>query len=122
MAEGKKIASAAAAAGVSERSAYVWKAGLLPSDTKQPQSWRTRADPFAAVWESRAIARGGLGESARGGDSPTTTTSENNDEHLVASQTRTEPACFNYSRVVRSRITLGAGVAIVLRVSPESVV
>ena len=34
MAEGKTIASAAAAAGMSERSAYTWKQGALPSETQ----------------------------------------------------------------------------------------
>jgi hypothetical protein len=52
MSKGKTIASAAAIAGMSERSAYTWKEGALPSDTKDPRTWRTRADPFAAVWES----------------------------------------------------------------------
>jgi hypothetical protein len=55
MAEGKTIAAAAAAAGISERSAYAWKAGALPSETKKPRSWRTRADPFAATWQSEVV-------------------------------------------------------------------
>jgi hypothetical protein len=55
MAEGKTIASAAAAAGMSERSAYVWKDGALPSERKEPRSWRTRPDPFAAVWDSEVV-------------------------------------------------------------------
>jgi hypothetical protein len=51
MAEGKTIASAAAAAGISERSAYTWKQGALPRDTKTPRAWRTRPDPLVGVWE-----------------------------------------------------------------------
>ncbi len=49
MAEGKTIAAAAAAAGMSERSGRAWKAGPLPSGTKEPRGWRTRADPFSAI-------------------------------------------------------------------------
>jgi hypothetical protein len=55
MAEGKTIAAAAAAAGMSERSAYAWKQGALPSETKGPRTWRTRPDPFASVWESEVL-------------------------------------------------------------------
>jgi len=55
MSEGKTIATAAAAAGMSERSAYAWKAGALPSETREPRSWRTRPDPFDAVWESEVV-------------------------------------------------------------------
>ncbi len=52
MSEGKTIASAAAAAGLCERSAYTWKQGALPSESKEPRAWRTRTDPFAGVWDS----------------------------------------------------------------------
>jgi hypothetical protein len=55
MTEGKTIASAAAAAGMSERSAYAWKQGSLPSETKEPRPWRTRPDPFEAVWEGDVV-------------------------------------------------------------------
>jgi hypothetical protein len=55
MAEGKTMLTAAAAAGMSERSAYVWKDGSLPSDRKGPRSWRTRPDPFEAVWETEIV-------------------------------------------------------------------
>ena len=55
MAEGKTIASGAAAAGISERSAYSWKQGALPSDTRTPRAWRTRPDPFAAIWQSDIV-------------------------------------------------------------------
>jgi hypothetical protein len=55
MAEEKTIATAAAAAGMSERSAHTWKQGPLPSETKQRRSWRTRPDPFASVWDSEVV-------------------------------------------------------------------
>lgn len=55
VAEGKTIATAAAAAGMSERSAYAWKHGALPSDTKSPRTWRTRADPFDEVWDTELV-------------------------------------------------------------------
>jgi hypothetical protein len=55
MAEGKTIASGAAAAGMSERSAHAWKQGALPSETKTPREWRTRTDPFAAIWQSEVV-------------------------------------------------------------------
>lgn len=50
--EGKTQAAAAAAAGMSVRTAGVWEHGPLPSGAKQRRSWRTRSDPFAAVWAS----------------------------------------------------------------------
>jgi len=55
MTEGKTIEAAAAAAGMSERSAYTWKAGPLPSETKQERAWRTRKDPFEAVWDAEVV-------------------------------------------------------------------
>jgi hypothetical protein len=55
MKEGKTSATAAAAAAMSERTAYTWKAGALPSETKGERSWRTRPDPFVAVWESEVM-------------------------------------------------------------------
>jgi len=42
---------AAAAAGLSTRTARRWESGLLPSQKKQERTWRTRADPFAEVWD-----------------------------------------------------------------------
>ncbi|WP_437732695.1 IS21 family transposase [Sorangium sp. So ce1335] len=48
--EGKTLETAAAAAGMSERTARTWQRGPLPSETKQPRTWRTRPDPFAEVW------------------------------------------------------------------------
>ena len=46
----QKQEAAAAAAGMSVRSARKWQAGALPSETKQPRWWRTRPDPFVEVW------------------------------------------------------------------------
>ena len=57
---GKALAVAAAAAGMSERTARVWQTGPLPSQKTSPRRWRTRPDPFAGVWateiEPRLIA------------------------------------------------------------------
>ena len=50
--EGKTQEAAAAAAGMSVRTAREWERGALPSETKPPRSWRTRSDPFEDVWES----------------------------------------------------------------------
>ena len=49
--EGKTQQAAAAAAGMSERSARTWEEGPLPCETKKPRTWRTRVDPFVEVWE-----------------------------------------------------------------------
>src|SRR5690242_13740972 len=43
--------AAAAAAGMSVRSARKWEEGPMPSETKGPRTWRTRRDPFAGIWE-----------------------------------------------------------------------
>ena len=50
--EEKTQAAAAAAAGMSVRTARSWEHGPLPSETQRPRSWRTRRDPFDAVWAS----------------------------------------------------------------------
>ncbi len=56
VAEGKTVEAAAAAAGMSERSAYTWKkTGALPSTAKKPRTWRTRKDPFEAVWTTEVV-------------------------------------------------------------------
>lgn len=55
MAQGKIVEAAAAAAGMSARSAHTWKEGALPSQTKRQRHWRTRVDVFADVWESEVI-------------------------------------------------------------------
>ena len=49
--EGKRQETAAAMAGMSQRSARKWQCGPLPSETKQERWWRTRPDPFDGVWE-----------------------------------------------------------------------
>jgi hypothetical protein len=53
--EGKKQETAAAAAGMSTRSARKWQRGSLPSETKKPRSWRTREDPFSRIWEREIV-------------------------------------------------------------------
>lgn len=52
MKQGKNQEAAAAAAGMSVRSARNWQTGPLPSQTKKKRSWRTREDPFKEVWET----------------------------------------------------------------------
>ena len=53
--DGKTQQAAAAAAGMSVRSARTWESGVLPSGSKQPRTWRTRRDPFEAVWELEVV-------------------------------------------------------------------
>jgi len=53
--QGKRQMAAAAAAGMSERSARTWKEGPLPSATKERRDWRTRLDPFVGVWEAELV-------------------------------------------------------------------
>ncbi len=49
--QGKPLFLAAAKAGMSEPTARKWRAlGTLPSQVKGERDWRTRADPFEAVW------------------------------------------------------------------------
>lgn len=55
MSEGKTIATAAASADMSERSGATWKQGPLPSETREARTWRTRPDPFNAVWETEMV-------------------------------------------------------------------
>jgi len=52
---GKTQEAAAAAAGMSTRSARTWQYGLEPSAAKPPRHWRTRADPFAEVWDHELV-------------------------------------------------------------------
>lgn len=48
--------TAAAIAGMSERTARTWeKKDVLPSQTKKPRTWRTRQDPFSPVWEKDVV-------------------------------------------------------------------
>jgi len=53
--DGKTQQTAAAAAGMSERSARKWQRGPFPSRTRVPRSWRTRPDPFAEVWDAELV-------------------------------------------------------------------
>ena len=53
--DGKSQEAAAAAADMSVRSARKWQRGALPSTTKEERTWRTRADPFAGVWEQDIV-------------------------------------------------------------------
>ena len=53
--EGKTQEAAAAAAGMIVRSARRWQEGPVPSARRQPRDWRTRPDPFAAVWEAEIV-------------------------------------------------------------------
>jgi hypothetical protein len=55
MEDGRNQEAAAAAAGMSARSARRWAKGVLPSQAKVPRSWRTRTDPLAEVWGSDVI-------------------------------------------------------------------
>src|SRR5436190_23490671 len=48
--DGKTQEVAAAASGMSLRTARECETGPIPSATKRPRDWRTRPDPFAAVW------------------------------------------------------------------------
>lgn len=52
MSAGKPLFTAAAKAGMSERTARRWKKrGKSPSVTKEPREYRTRKDPFENVWD-----------------------------------------------------------------------
>jgi hypothetical protein len=48
--EGKTQEAAAAAAGMSVRSARKWESGPLPSQVPGQRQWRTHADAFTEVW------------------------------------------------------------------------
>jgi hypothetical protein len=53
--EGKRQEAAAAAAGMSVRSARQWQAGPYPAQAHRPHGWRTRRDPFAEVFDSEIV-------------------------------------------------------------------
>lgn len=53
--EGKTLEAAAAAAGMSERTARKWQVGPLPSQARPTRDWRTRPDPFAEVWQTDVV-------------------------------------------------------------------
>ena len=55
MSDGETQVTAAAIAGMSERTARKWQSGPLPSTTRQPRRWRTRRDPFEGVWEGEVV-------------------------------------------------------------------
>jgi len=55
MEQGKTQEAAAAAAGMSVRSARKWSEGEMPSASNKPRTWRTREDPLAKVWESEVV-------------------------------------------------------------------
>jgi transposase InsO family protein len=50
--DGKTQAAAAAVSDMSLRTAREWETGPVPSATTRPRDWRTRPDPFAAVWST----------------------------------------------------------------------
>lgn len=50
--EGEPLSRAALKAGMNEKTARRYRsAGKLPSELQSPHTWRTRADPFAEVWD-----------------------------------------------------------------------
>ena len=53
--ENKMQETAAAAAGMSERTARKWKKGPLPSQSRAERDWRTRPDAFTEVWDSEVV-------------------------------------------------------------------
>lgn len=55
IADGHQQQAAAAAAGMSERSARNWQHGVLPSETKAPRLWRTRPDPLEGVFDKIVV-------------------------------------------------------------------
>jgi hypothetical protein len=55
--DGNTVRAAAAAAGMSERTARRWQERPLPSMTKTARTWRTREDPFEDVWATDVVPR-----------------------------------------------------------------
>jgi len=53
--KGKTQVTAAAKAGISERSGRRTEKGELQPGRKRKRHWRTRADPFADVWECEIV-------------------------------------------------------------------
>jgi hypothetical protein len=53
--KGKSQESAAAAAGMSVRTARKWESGSFPSGPRAPRSWRTRPDSFEGVWDEEIV-------------------------------------------------------------------
>jgi hypothetical protein len=56
MKDGMSQEAAAAAVGMSVRTARKWQRGPLPGDWRKERHWRTRQDPFDGVWESEVVA------------------------------------------------------------------
>jgi len=50
--KGMPLGTAALRSGMSESTAREYRSGVLPSQRKKPRTYRTRRDPFAAVWPS----------------------------------------------------------------------
>lgn len=46
---------AALAVGMDRKTARKWEAGHLPSEPREPRTWRTRADPLDEVWASVVV-------------------------------------------------------------------
>lgn len=53
--DGKSQATAAAMAGMGERTARRWSSGPLPSEVAGDRHWRTREDPLAGIWEETVV-------------------------------------------------------------------
>lgn len=53
--EGETQESAAAAAGISERSARPVEKRLVPISRRKPHTWRTREDPFVEVCDAEML-------------------------------------------------------------------
>jgi len=52
---GKSEEEASARMGMTAKTARKWEAGPLPSQVKKPHDWRTRTDPFEAVWSEYVL-------------------------------------------------------------------
>ncbi len=88
--EGKTQEAAAAAAGMSVRSARKWEHGLSPSQRGKPHTWRTRGDPFAEVFDAEVATL--LAADRKGVLEATTILAELNRRHpgrFAAGQVRT---------------------------------
>ena len=77
--EEKSQEAAAAAAGMSVRSARQWQRGALPSESKPPRHWRTRKDPFVEAWDREVVP---LLEADKDGELQATTILEFLDERF----------------------------------------
>ncbi|MBI5516893.1 MAG: IS21 family transposase [Deltaproteobacteria bacterium] len=55
MSDGETQEAAAAAAGMSVRSARKWQKGATPSELPRERGWRTRPDPFSEVWDTLLV-------------------------------------------------------------------